>query len=231
MDLIKISLNYTPVGASLFLNEEEWKNMIDIFIIRLYNNRLGKKFINRLNYFLNNGYTLNVLNKDDKSISIYPKTIFVNSRKVKIIIPSVPYFTQAKTIDPKVVSEFGITGDILSISHYNEIEDKLKITDKIEHLSNYTNQSFFITFVHELIHCLRYFENISSLHFEEEATIYGIKDKSLVIDDEIITENTIRREFNLQPRLSHDNKDIYIYNLYGTFENAKYFTKESFLMI
>jgi hypothetical protein len=238
MDILKINLKFDFISSSLCLNKEEWTNMIYEFITKLNDNKIGYKFLNRLKYFLDRDYNLTIINKDDYSRSIYPKTKFINNKTVEILIPSVPYFTQAKTIDPKLFDNSDLIdiskkslNDILMISKYKELDDKIKFTDLVDNLICYTNQSFFMTFVHELIHCLRFFENLSSLKYEEEATIYGIKSESLVIDGEVITENRFRKEFGLYPRICHDSRDIYIYNVQSTLDNAKYFNKESFLKI
>jgi hypothetical protein len=239
MSLLNISLEFTPVSSTLYLNEEEWINMINTFILRLNDNSLGFKFLKRLNYYLNSGYNLTIINNHSSSLTIYPKTIFINRRNIKILIPSVPYFTDAQTIHPKDFDssstiDLSLYGDLVALSKYKELKTKMDLNEekrpKIKHFSCYTRQSFFMTFAHELIHCLRYFEGIHDKYLEEEATIYGIEGKSLKVEGEIITENTIRREFGLLPRISHNNRDIYIYND-NNVEVMKHFTKEDFLSI
>ena len=88
----------------------------------------------------------------------------------------------------------------------------------------------FIEIAHELIHTLRYFENYNN---KEENIIYGLDDGVLkYVSDKInyITENTIRKEWNLPARLSHDSKELFVYNVPFTFENKDKYNINSYFV-
>jgi len=101
--------------------------------------------------------------------------------------------------------------------------------DFINSFSKYEYQPYVITLFHELVHCLRSFNNIASDGMlEEYSTIYGIQGNTLIIDGNIITENSFRKEIGLMPRLSHGSSDEYIYNITRDKYYSKQFLKDKF---
>jgi hypothetical protein len=88
----------------------------------------------------------------------------------------------------------------------------------------------FISLAHELIHCLRHFEGITSDNFEEEATI-GINNNKTFFykrNNHTITENSIRKEHNMNKRISYISEELYCYKLQRTYKNASQFSKMDF---
>ena len=62
----------------------------------------------------------------------------------------------------------------------------------------------FIAFIHEIIHYLsRLLDNHPNHRDVESIVIYGITDLTLLLDGIPITENSIRQEWGLLPRVSH----------------------------
>ena len=60
---------------------------------------------------------------------------------------------------------------------------------------------------------------------EEEGTIYGINNNCLIINDTIITENQIRKEFGLLPRVSHNSQELFIYDVPQFFSKRDEYNK------
>ena len=62
---------------------------------------------------------------------------------------------------------------------------------------------------------------------EEESTIYGLIDDTLICENKIITENSFRKDLLLNPRLSHSSEYYYVYGA----NNNKDVSKETLKML
>jgi hypothetical protein len=214
----KLDFNFTPIQTEfLHLNEEEWKEMIRLFCIRLEEKPTSNILINKLHEFMRRGYKIILSNYDRETdhYNIYPKVKYVNEKLIIIIIPNLPYFVNIEIID------------------LNNFERCEYFKDCNEKIFKWVKMHQIIVFAHELIHCLRFFETIIDSNINDESnTIYGIESQvlSYTIEDTryIITENMIRKDFNLKPRISHDSKEIFCYLSRSTYSNYDKFTKEDF---
>jgi hypothetical protein len=210
--------------------------MIGKFFVEMRSRPLGLKLWNALKSFLDRGYIVEISSYDDSRV-IYPKIKYVAFNRIFILIPSVPYFTEIKSL-----RMFDINNK--SIKSYNNTQvNKLMICESLSEPLNevnfgnimnhtyYSSQTYFIMFIHELIHGIRHFKGIVCDDMEEESTIYGISGKTLILEESEITENTIRKEWLKPPRISHDSNDVYIYGVQHTYNNSKEFSKESFFTL
>ena len=225
-----IRINFIECFSSLYLNEKEWKKMIETFFSAMQTKPLTKKLYDRMLYFLNKGYSIEIATNDDSRV-IYPKIRYITFNRVMIIIPSINYFINVESIENKNNIKKNIASTFLRCEPFI-----LPITfNELMPYKNsiyYTPQTYFIMFVHELIHAIRFFEKIHlDTQEEEDATIYGIVGKTLILDGNHITENTIRREWNKPPRISHNSEDIFICGVQHTYKNSKNFSKESFFYL
>jgi hypothetical protein len=105
--------------------------------------------------------------------------------------------------------------------------------DDYKHFISDGKQTGFISMAHELIHCLRFFEGVNNDEDIEEAnTIYGIKNSVLTYYDSdkkvYMTENSIRNEWGMDARVSHNSKEIFCAYSPSTHSNYKKFTKQNF---
>lgn len=240
----KIKLNYNPIHVYdlVNLNQEEWIQMIKYFCEKLAERKNGRILVDKLIQFIDRGFNITVSNNDFKfNSTIYPK-IRYDGNNVFIVIPSVPYFTSVQVIDKELVSE----SDIVFIQNLERItmgfpsNVKLDFDDKDKHydynfLVSWEIMSGFLGFAHELIHTVRYFENYDiDGRYEEDNTIYGYdRVLSYVINGEVVymTENSIRMDWDIKPRVSHDCKEIFCYGMRNTYKNANNFTKEDFFKL
>lgn len=224
----------------IHLSEEEWKMMIMVFCLELAEKPVGGLLIEKLTEFINNRYNIKIANYDTelKSSYVYPKIRFQGHKSVLIIIPSVPYFVKVEVLTEGSYF-FPDNYNLNQVLQYKPAKKKLessctykdnkKQVDwiKLEQLPK------IIGFSHELVHCLRHFEGLDTNNSnEEEHTIYGIGSKTLSYDINgrtiYITENTIRKNFGLKPRMSHSSSEIYCWRLQSTYSNSGKFTKEDF---
>jgi hypothetical protein len=240
------NLNITFINcySTLCLEKEEWHNMIDKFITNIQSKPIGKKLWNRLIYHLDCGKKLMITTKDDYNRIIFPKTRYVNTNSVLIVIPNINYFGDIETIDKDLFEGAVISGDsdksskalekFISVSNWKPTNTPITDSelDEFRGLIGKAPQTYFITFVHELIHCIRFFEGINlSTSDEEDATIYGVKNKSLVIDGYEVTENTVRKEWGKPPRISHASRDVFVADIPRTNVNRDKFSKSSFFVL
>ena len=100
-----------------------------------------------------------------------------------------------------------------ALVNYKELNFLLNI-ETINKLKSIEITTSFLLFVHYIIKALRYFENITLKEslLEEGATIYGLNGFSLYINNILITENIIRKEWGEKPRISGEIiiNEIYI---------------------
>lgn len=237
MSLINhITINYQPVYTSFIsLNKEEWSHMIKIFLNKLVEKPVGRILSEKLLYYVRNGYSLIIQNHDfPLNTTVYPKIRYINSKSVLIVIPSIPYFTTIDIVDP-VLCE-GVSdkffSNLLEAILYKPAKFKINI-DEHGYLLSQGKQTGFITLVHELIHCLRKWEGMYvDDPLEEDNTIYGIEGSVLSCYDDTkkiyITENSIRKEWGMDARISHNCKDIFCMYIPSTHNKSNNFTIDSY---
>lgn len=189
-----------------FLNKKEWEDMIHFLLKKINDTLIGNLLIEDLKTHLINN-KLTICNYSSVKSFQYPHYDYL---KNIIYIPETPYFINV----PVLPKEFKVFKSEVLI---NNIFNSKPLSDKIDHdfvncFARYKFQPYYVILFHELVHCLRHLRYINSNH-EEESTIYGIKDNTLIINEKIITENSFRKEVGLLPRLSHDSKDKYIYKI------------------
>ena len=233
-----IIINYYPVYSSFInLDSTEWTNMICLFLNKLAEKPVGKLLSDKLIEFINSGYKITIKNCDfPHNVTIYPKIKFIDKQNILIVIPSVPYFTSIDTIDTSLCKDINNSffKNLLNVTKYNPSKYKLD-------LSNYTfllskdKQSGFINLAHELIHCLRFWQGIIfDDTIEEDDTIYGIIGSVLSynLNNKVIyiTENTIRQEWGMKPRVSHDCTELFCMYDQRTHNNAHLFAKADYFV-
>lgn len=242
----KITLNYVSINTELIcLNEEEWKMMIMVFCSELAEKKHGGVLIEKLYGWLSQGYQITITNSDFDSRYIYPKVRYLDSKSILVVIPSVPYFVDVEVINSeyleKASDEKTSVQNLIKVANYIPANFKIENSSFVDIIENKTIYKYFklerlypiIGFAHELIHCLRYFEGYDiDQSNEEDHTIYGIENQTLTYTiDEFelyITENSIREDFGYNPRLSHNSKEVFCYQVHSTYKNADNFTKENF---
>jgi len=231
-----IQINYQPVYTSFVnLNSTEWTSMIKLFIDKLAEKPIGEMLSDKLIGFIKRGYSITIQNHDFKeNITVYPKIRYIGNSSVLIVIPSIPYFTTIYTVESGICEDVPdrFFSNLFDAVCYNPVKHILKF-DKYPFLLSCGKQTGFICLAHELIHCLRKWEGININDSEEEDnTIYGIVGSVLTYNQEqtkvYITENTIRKEWNMCPRVSHDCKEIFCMYIPSTHSNSGKFTKQSY---
>lgn len=65
---------------------------------------------------------------------------------------------------------------------------------------------------------------------EEDNTIYGINSNVLKYNNIPITENSIRKEWGYNCRITHNSNPIFCYGYINTYKNSLNFTKNSFFI-
>ncbi len=231
-----IHINYQPVYSQFVnLDLSDWTRMIKLFLTKLAEKPIGRILTDKLLEYVSRGYSITIQNHDfPTNRTVFPKIRYIGARGVLIVIPSIPYFT---------------TIDVIDSGLCDDVEDKFfaNLSDAIAHepvsfpinLDNHKfllskgKQTGFISLAHELIHCLRKWEGMNSEDPREEPnTIYGIKGSVLTYTvgqkKVYITENTIRKEWGMQARVSHDCKEIFCMYVPSTHVNSEKFTKQSY---
>lgn len=231
-----ININYQPVYSSfVHLDEHEWTQMIKLFINKLAEKPIGSMLSFKLIDYIQRGYSITIQNNDfPLNRTVFPKIRYVGPRSVLIVIPSIPYFTSIDVIEPELcedVPDKFFTNLSDAIAH-KPVAYPIKL-DNHKFLLSKGKQTGFISLAHELIHCLRKWEgmNIDDPH-EEANTIYGICGSVLTYINgqkkTYITENTIRKEWRMKARVSHDCKEIFCMYVPSTHSNAEKFNKQSY---
>ena len=151
----------------------------------------------------------------------YPKiTYYTGKRDIRVIIPAYKYNSKVETIVPSLLPEYlmeesnNVIKYLSSICNKKDVSkkviesDDIKRSDESEQIikpfRTFEKQKFHIILAHELIHVLRYINDITSDLIEEESTIFGVEGNTLMIDGNRITENTIRSDFGYNMRINHN---------------------------
>lgn len=221
-------LNIQYSEYQCFQTKSEWEYVIITALRRIKSTSVGSLLISEINKYIRLGHTVSILNySPDKSFQ-YPHYNFNNYNNI-IVIPDTPYFIEVEVFNQELIE--GIEDELFDkIINCKPLDNKLD-KDFCSSFGVFKFQPIVVTLFHELVHCLRHLNNIdANLKLEEESTIYGINENSLIINNVIITENNFRKELGLGSRISHESKDVYVYNT-RTNKNtySKKFLKELFL--
>ena len=234
-----VQINYQYVRSQFdHLNKNEWIEMIKLFLVKLAEKPIGRLLSEKLITFVESGYIIRIQNHDfPNDRTVYPKIKFISDYEVLIVIPSIPYFTEIQTIDASLLSDINfhshtkILTETIKLLNYEPIDYCIDLSE-FSWLISTSKQTGFIALAHELIHCLHKFDNIYSNDYTEEAnTIFGINSSVYRIDDIIITENTIRKEWNMPARISHDCEEIFCMYVLKTHKNAINYNKTNYFHI
>ena len=211
---------------SCFLNELEWSNIIKNALRRINSTHVGELLLNEINNFISQGYNVTISNYSSLKTFQYPH---FNRFSNTIFIPDSPYFIKVEILNEKLLE--GIEDDFFkNIINCHPLDSKLD-RDFCSSFGTFKFQPIVVTLFHELVHCLRNFYRLNTdSKLEEESTIYGIKDNTLIINGIVITENSLRKELGLGARISHNSEDLYVYNAgRNSSEYSKEYLKELFL--
>ena len=202
-----------------YQNKSEWLKVINESLRRINSTYVGKILINKINEKIIQGNNVTISNYSPTKNFQYPHfNIFNNS----IVIPDTPYFIEVEVFNETLIK--GTKSDI-----FDKIINCYPLNIKLDNdfcfsFGVFKFQPVFVTLFHELVHCLRHLNSFEiNSKIEEESTIYGIVGNTLVINDIKVTENTFRKELGLGYRISHNSRDIYVYN--STQDKGK-FSKE-----
>jgi len=209
------------------LEKDQWLEFIKLSISKIGKKSTGKLLLDKLEKFVENGYTIQITNKPLIN-HIYPATMYLSENAVRICIPSVPYFVSV----PVIKNSNLVEGVIKTVTNYECISKPLDLysSEYKDHIS-YLLMPKFLEIAHELIHTLRHFERYINDCNGECNVIYGLDDgvlKYVTHKIDYITENMIRKEWDLPARLSHDSQELFIYNVPYTFENKAQFDISSY---
>lgn len=210
-----ININY--VKNLQFLNKDEWKDIIENSLRRIISTEVGSVIIDKCNYFCNKGFKIEITNYSSSKSIQYPHYYYQGNLNY-IVIPDTPYFIEVPVLKNDLVKDIDYI-IFNKLINCKELDSKLD-DDICESFSEFKFQPLIVTIFHELVHCLRRLYNCDTNKLEEESTIYGIRDKTLKIDNKEITENQFRKEIKMNPRMSHNSRDICIYH--NGLSNSKY---------
>lgn len=212
------------------LNHGSWYDYIHKSVMKLDERYTGNMLITKLISLLKDKKKLIITNKPLNN-NIYPSCHIVNENTIKIVIPNVPYWVSVPTLKniEHDVSDVSFQS-LVNINKYICVSSPLDLCgyDYSQYIE-WINMPKFLEIANLLIRTLRYFEGYDVNNVEEEYNvIYGL-DKGVLkyIDGgqiDYITENMIRKEWGLSARLSHNSKDVFIYNVPHTFENKNMFS-------
>ena len=178
-----------------------------------------------------------VNNLDNK---VYMRT--VNSHYcVYIQIPDIAYFHSIFSLNMNTIND----ASDYWLSYFNEIWSNSLITSKNKSLLNkeipdkYLIELFNpynVIIGHEMIHALRYMYYRQGIgKYEEEHTIMGVdfekkRECYIPVDHQrfIVTENSIRRDFGLPPRVGHGSRHLVNYWVH---DNTSGYSKRDFIRI
>lgn len=209
-----MSFNIQYKEYTCFQTESEWINVIVTALRRIESTHVGSLLISELNKYVKMGYSVNIVNYAPNKSFQYPHFKYSENDQIydnTIVIPDTPYFIEVEVFNQDLIE--GIECQLFDkIINCQPLDSKLD-NDFCSSFSIFKFQPIVVTLFHELVHCLRHLNKIKlNTQLEEESTIYGITNHTLIINDLIITENTFRKEIGLGPRISHDSKDLFVYN-------------------
>ena len=202
----------------LILNDDEYELLIYSYIYQLSKTILGNKILSNLK---------NIHIMCSKGLPAF-KSGYIN-------MPLSPYFIyefafdidkieqeRKKIIDNNIsdLNFLKILNYCIDIKNANPIDPEFVILYENSKYTEFIRNLFsnvmhfappFITFVHELLHYYSYIHNtrIDDNYMKNELnTIYGLSGYANIIEDMLISENTIRKELNLPERATYDTAII-----------------------
>lgn len=208
------------IFSDLTISGDYWMELVISFFHRLSKSHNGRLLIKRLYYYLDMGRILEISNTNIYRTDIADSFLVTfdphNSNKVFLIVPSIPCSDSVICMSSASIYNCMDDIDLMKVILYKSASSKLtNILQKYNDLIIIKSPPY-ISFIHELIHVVRYFEGLLVLtdktNIEEPATIYGIDGYNLYIDNVLITENTFRKEYNLLPRICHEAGGSHINN-------------------
>ena len=202
MNQFNFEYDYEAIGDN-DLSFENWEELVNNLVKYLDNTPQGMKLQNKLidlekNYtfiFTNKEVPIRVNNKIYIYVSSNPKNMSILTLNNTDNESLTTIFKENKRIFDK----------LLFISNYQESYNIIN-SNEIEYLNKIltTNeQHIFFHFIHTLIKIVRFMFNMKSKDatVEKASIIHGIRGLTLIIDDEIITENAVRQGYNSPPRV------------------------------
>lgn len=187
-------------------SKDDWKNMITGYFNRLKLRPLGSLLYYKLFTYLDLDCTykidfINVFSYFEKSRNI----IYIPSEIIKYEIQYLEApLLKADDDYKEILSLSKITKDIYNYKETSHILTENHI-NQLEELIKYKQDDYFFLFVNQLIKIVRKFEfkRLNENLLEDASIVYGLKGFSLYIDQNLITENTIRKEWHDVARISN----------------------------
>jgi hypothetical protein len=197
---MNIILSYKSLNETSIFEKNKWEEIVDNYFVKLKSKQYGNLISTRLELYCMKGYSIEFTND---------KTLVQNNTKGKymIFIPSDSNLYEIEVFNHLLEKFKSINYNIIKIATAlinNKELNFLLSKDNINELKNIEITTSFLLFVHYIIKALRYFENITLKEslLEDGSTIYGLNGFSLYINDNLITENIIRKEWGERPRIS-----------------------------
>jgi hypothetical protein len=199
---MNIIFSYKSLNETSIFEKNKWEEMIENYFVKLKSRQYGNVISNRLELYYLKGYSIEFTND---------KTLVQNNTKGKymIFIPSESNLYEIEVFNHLLEKFKSINYNMIkyttALVNYKELNFLLN-KETINELKSIEITTSFLLFVHYIIKALRYFENITLKEslLEEGAIIYGLNGFSLYINDILITENIIRKEWGEKPRISEE---------------------------
>jgi len=199
---MNIIFSYKSLNETSIFEKNKWEEMIENYFVKLKSRQYGNVISNRLELYYLKGYSIEFTND---------KTLVQNNIKGKymIFIPSEANLYEIEVFNHLLEKFKSINYNMIkyttALVNYKELNFLLN-KETINELKSIEITTSFLLFVHYIIKALRYFENITLKEslLEEGAIIYGLNGFSLYINDILITENIIRKEWGEKPRISEE---------------------------
>lgn len=199
--------------------KSEWVDNIKSYINTIKSSPTGKLLMEKIAECNRNGCNITIQALSQyRSSNNYPKITYYRGKKdICIIIPVEPYRIKVSVINQNMLESIDpcdnvCVGYLKKVSTNNDV--RTSIVDSMKFKENFKEtkkvfctleyQEPFMILAHELIHALRYAMDKYNDVYEEEATIFGIENKTLYVDGIKITENQIRKDLNMKMRVDHD---------------------------
>jgi len=199
---MNIIFSYKSLNETSIFEKNKWEEMIENYFVKLKSRQYGNVISNRLELYYLKGYSIEFTND---------KTLVQNNIKGKymIFIPSEANLYEIEVFNHLLEKFKSINYNMIkyttALVNYKELNFLLN-KETINELKSIEITTSFLLFVHYIIKALRYFENITLKEslLEQGAIIYGLNGFSLYINDILITENIIRKEWGEKPRISEE---------------------------
>lgn len=201
---MNITFSYKSLNETSIFEKNKWKEIIDNHFIKLKSRYYGNLIYNRLEMHFLKGYNIEFTNDKD----LIQNNII---GKYMIYIPSESNLYEIEVFNYSLEKFNKMNNNMIKFTttllNYKELNFLLS-KDTINEIRNNEITTSFLIFTHYIIKALRYFENLKLKEslLEDGATIYGLNGFSLYINNNLITENIIRKEWGEKPRISGEIK-------------------------